>query len=150
VVIKTPPDRLPGKPIVIDGLLHMDGPDGPHRLSGFDYLVLRVETRTEPDQWLTPPVLSQIDAAITAFLMGYQTQFEDLRRACIATAGTNTDMNQRDRARLAKLVMEIIDDGRRLGAVPRETETLKDLTRRFLPSADDPVVAKQRLADLLA
>ncbi|MDG6103070.1 hypothetical protein Daura_16310 [Dactylosporangium aurantiacum] len=144
VIVDAPPGSLGGTLCMSDGLLHLDTGSGPRRLTGVDYLVLRVECRTEPEIWLTPPIQARIDAAGLAYLAG-RNDFKALRTEAVAAAWTLPDLVHRDRIRLAKLVAAKIDEVKQLGAVPSGGDET-----RALPAVDDPALAALRFEDLLA
>ncbi|WP_037309763.1 hypothetical protein [Amycolatopsis orientalis] len=117
-------------------------------LTGFDYLVLRVECRTEHDELRFPQLASLQQRAATEWLSGEVERFKQIRALAITEAVGSADLIARDRFRLAKYVADQIDLVKELGAVPQEDGGFDPVPARLLPDAEE--VAKLTLDDLLA
>jgi hypothetical protein len=133
------------KPVMKDGRLHLD--DKP--ATGVDYLVVRVECRTERDDWRFPELDAAIRAAGDAFLNGYRDVFEDKRKEAIVRAWNSPDLTPVDRKRAAMLVKEELDSLAHLGAMPEE-RTWDRIVDELMRPADDPALATISLDEMLA
>ncbi|WP_066368139.1 hypothetical protein [Herbidospora mongoliensis] len=112
---------------------------------GQDFLVLRLECRTERDDWRFPDLVEIVRRSAEAFFQyGDGQAFRDLRTDAVSRAWNSPDLTPLDRKRVGKAVMQEVDDVLTLGIVP-------DVIGfdRILP-ADDPGLATLNLRDLLA
>lgn len=145
VVANTPPGAF-GEITFVDGRLHADG----RRPTGTDFLVLRLECRTEPERWRLPQFDELVRAAGTAYLHRRQEKFEELRREAVVAAWNSTDFVPVDRRRVAKFVADEIDRVKELGAIAVPDRTLDEAALDGgIPSRKDPDVASLTLDDLL-
>lgn len=150
VVLGSPRERLAGVPAVSGGRLVLTAASGGQRPAGTDYLVLRVECRTERDDWNLPYLDTLIAASAEAYLTGQQSRFESLRTEAVLRAYNSPDLVPVDRKRVALLVRERIDDVQRLGIVPdQQAGTLAKLAPDQLLSPDDPDLSALTLDRLL-
>lgn len=143
VVVGAPPEQLPPDLRIEDGRLHGDA----GLLTGFDYLVLRVECREQHDELRLPQLDELLRRATEEWLAGNEERFTELRTRAIADVVGGADLIHRDRFRLAKYVAARMDQAKELGAVPADTTGFDPLPVRYLPSAAE--VADLTLADLL-
>ncbi len=143
VVINAQEHELPASLRVEDGRLRSDA----GLLTGFDYLVLRVECRTEHDELRFPQLALLQQRATTEWLSGEETRFKQIRALAIAEAVGSPDLISRDRMRLAKYVADQIDLVKDLGAVPGEGGGFDPVPPHLLPGADE--VSRLTLDDLL-
>ncbi|WP_214107917.1 hypothetical protein [Acrocarpospora catenulata] len=141
VVLNTP--KSPGELTIADGLLHVDGV----RPTGIDYLVLRIECRTELPNPITRELADLIARAIEAKLRGHRETFEDLRKEAIIKAWCSPDLVPPDRPRVAKFIAEQIDAAK-LGIVP-PLEPATAGAADHLVARDSPDIRDLTLADLL-
>jgi hypothetical protein len=148
-VVGAPRDGLKGALSVRDGRLRVDPGDGPVPLSGVDFLVLRVECRTERDDWRFPELDELIRRAGTAYLEGHADEYQARRTDAVARAWNSTDLIPTDRRRVAKLVAEEIDAVTQLGAVPGPERVLSEVAPQRLVAPDAPELAHLRLQDLV-
>lgn len=150
VVAAAGAEALPGELTMRSGRVHVivDGQARP--LDGVDYLALRVECRTERDDWRFPELDELIRLAGDSYLRGQQGSYEDRRTEAIAKAWSSPDLTPVDRKRVALLVREELDALTELGAVPRAGWDLAQAAAERLPSADDDRLPGLRLADLAA
>jgi hypothetical protein len=137
-VLAAPEDQLAGTPEIHEGRLHLR--TGAARIlpEGVDYLVVRVECRTERDDWRFPELDALIRAAGEAFLRGHRDTYQDLRTDAIVRAWNSTDLAPADRQRVALLVTEEFDRLGQLGAIPGPERTLHEIASGGLPHRDDP------------
>lgn len=143
VVVGAPPAKVPPDLRFEDGRLH----GGAGLLTGFDYLVLRVECRDQHDELRLPHLDELLRRATEEWLAGHEDRFADLRTTAIADAVSGADLIPRDRFRLAKYVASQMDKIKEFGAAPSESYGFDPLPVKNLPSAEE--VAHLTLADLL-
>lgn len=148
-VIATPPHQLGGTPVIQNGGLHLRTERHLQQLTGVDYLVLRVECRTERDDWRLPELDALIRAAGEDLIRGLQASFAERRTEAIARAWNSADLTPPDRRRVALLVKEELDALGQLGAVPQPEYTLESVALLRLPSPNDDRLADLTLAQLL-
>jgi hypothetical protein len=147
-VIARPRAELPGSLSIQPNLgLCLDDGRGPKQLTGVDYLVLRIECRTERDDWRFPELDALIRAAGEAAIKGYTEMFRDRRTEAITRAWNSPDLTPIDRYRVATLVAEQIDATRKLGVAPGQP--LAAIARTQLPLADAPELRGLKLQDLI-
>jgi hypothetical protein len=135
-VVAAPADKLPRAELDVNdsGQLCRDG----GQLTQYDYLVLRVESRRERDDWRTP----DLDLAITAACHArdidnakkvYKRRYDEV----LSKIYRSPDFTTSQRKKLAKVVKEELDDTS-YGAVSDGGATLADIVaRRGLPSDSD-------------
>jgi hypothetical protein len=150
VVISKPRKDLFGQLSIGASGLCLDSGEGPHQLSGTDYLVVRVECRAERPDWRFPEIDQLMQAAGTAYLRGRVSDFNDLRTEAVTRAWTTPDLIPADRIRVAKLVADEIDKVRELHAVPGPEQSLEVIAQNRLPAADAPELRDLTLRTLLA
>ncbi|WP_243407634.1 hypothetical protein [Frankia canadensis] len=120
-VVNAAPGSLPG-PLTIDagGRLALldgdsggqdDGPGGTRRVTGVDYLVVRVETRAEHDVWLSPAMAALVARARLARARGRMGAFTDYRAEAVTTAWTSDDYVESDRPRIAAAIAAALEAG---------------------------------------
>jgi hypothetical protein len=149
VVLGSPRERLAGTPAVAGGHLVLSAASGEQQPTGTDYLVLRVECRTERDDWNLPYLDTLIAASAEAYLTGQPSRFESLRTEAILRAYNSPDLVPVDRKRVALLVRERIDEVQQLGIVPdKRGYTLAQLAPERLVSPDDPDLTRLTLDNL--
>ena len=144
------PAQLPGSLQIRDGRLQMDIGSGPDLVQGIDYLVLRVECRTERDDWRFPELDALVQRAGVAYLEGHEDEYRARRTEAVARAWSSPDLIPNDRKRVARLVAEEIDGVKELGVVPGESRSLEQSAPQRILAADAPELAGLRLQDLLA
>jgi hypothetical protein len=149
-VVATPPAELRGRLSMQPSGLCLDNGSGPRQLAGTDYLVVRIECRTERDDWRFPELDELIRAAGQSYLSGYLEDFKDRRTEAVSRAWSSPDLTPADRIRVAKLVADEIDAVSTLHAVPGPDRSLEDIADERLPAPDAPELAGLTLSDLLA
>ncbi len=149
-VVRAAPGSLPGElTIDADGRLALLAGGATRRLTGVDYLVVRVETRTEHDVWLSPALLDLVGQARLARAHGRHGAFADYRAEAVTTAWTSGDYVESDRARIAAALAAALDAGAEQAAGADPDSTLTDEVLAHLPTRDDPALAGLTLAGLL-
>lgn len=150
VVLGSEREALAGAPAISGGRLVLRTSSGDQRPAGTDYLVLRVECRTERDDWNLPYLDTLIAASAEAYLTGQENRFGSLRKEAIIRAYNSPDLVPADRVRVAKLVKDRIDEVQQLGIVPGgRAGTLAEVAPDRLVSPDDPGLAGLTLDGLL-
>ncbi|RKT54382.1 hypothetical protein [Saccharothrix australiensis] len=142
-VVSGSPDALPGPLTIVDGRLH--GPRG--LLTGYDFLVLRVECREERDDWSFPELERLRREAVTAYLHGLPETHRDLRNRAVVAVFNSPDLTETDAHRVAKYVRQSIDRVTELGVTPAETDGLDPIPAHKLPDRHE--VEGQTLTSLL-
>lgn len=149
-VLAARPDALPGTPAIVDGRLHLAPGGGAPRLpDGVDYLVLRVECRTERDDWRLPDLDELVRAAGDELIRGDRERYAERRVEALTRAWNSVDLTPLDRRRVALLIQEELDALGRLGVVPAQ-EYERAITARQVPAADDDRLQDLTLDRLLA
>lgn len=135
---------------VVGGRLHRRVGAGTEALTGFDYLVLRLEgsdTRAENSEWITPDLDAAISAASLARDTGKDDEFKRLREDALTKVYFSADFTPGDRKQIAKLLREELDDTE-AGAAGEGDFTLASIvSRRGLPARSE--VDDLTLGDLL-
>lgn len=149
IVLNTPEAKLPGTPEIHDGRLHLRDGDQHHLPTGVDYLVVRIECRTERDDWRFPELDQLIRTAGESHIRGHQDAFKDHRTDAIARAWNSPDLVPTDRKRVALLVKRELDSMGELGIVPGPDQTLETIAPQRLPAADDAALRGMTLDGLL-
>lgn len=149
VVLGAPARQLGGEPVIVDGRLHLRTAAGPVLPTGVDYLAVRVECRTERDDWRLPELDELIRAAGQAAIRGQQEIFADRRTEALVRAWGSTDLVPPDRKRVAMLVREELDSLGELGVVARGERGLAAVAAQRLPARDDARLVGLTLADML-
>jgi len=149
VLLNQPEKTLPGTPVIADGRLRLRTGTGLELPEGVDYLVLRVEGRTERDDWRQPELDAVIRAAGEALIRGQEETYRERRTEALARAWNNTDLVAPDRKRVALMVRQELDDLRQFGAVPAEDRPFEVRAATGLPAADDVRLTDLTLESLL-
>jgi hypothetical protein len=146
-VVNAPEGKVPDSELSIDkdGLPLLNG----RRLSGVDYLLLRVESCRERDDWRDPDLYQAMAAARYARdVEGDRKRYTRLREEALGKIYYSTDFTSVQSKKLALVVMEELDDDES-GAVDAGSATLAEIVaRRGLPS--DGQVETLTLDDLIA
>jgi hypothetical protein len=145
-VIRATEDQLPAAELHVSdsGRLCRNGA----RLTGYDYLVLRVEGCTDRDDWRAPDLDAAIANALYSRDLGHQDSYELLRAQALGKIYDSPDFTPSQRRQIAAAVKEELDDTA-AGAVAAGAMTVAGIVaRRGLPSRDE--VEYLTLADLLS
>lgn len=149
VLLDAPEQQLLGTPTIHDGRLHLRDDRGHSLPTDLDYLVVRIECRSERDDWRLPELDDLIRAAGTAFLQGHQDSYAALRTDAITRAWNSRDLTPLDRKRVALLVRDELDELGELGIVPDEDATLETSAAQRLADPDDPRLDELTLPQLI-
>lgn len=133
VVINAPPATVPGPLRIVGGRLH--GPDG--LLTGFDYLVLRVECREENDEWRFPELERLRREAMSAYHQGQLDLYEQLRTRAVVQVLNSPDLTENDTLRVARYVRLAIDRVTELGVTTANKDSLDPIPPHLLPHRAD-------------
>jgi hypothetical protein len=144
-VIHATEAELPAAELDIqDGRLCRNG----KRLTGFDYMVLRIEGRKERDDWRTPDLDEAIGQAARAKDLGLDSEYERQRANALSTIYLSADLTPPQRRQVAQMVKEELGEVQP-GAVGAGQLTVASIVdRRGLPSRES--VQQLTLADLLS
>jgi hypothetical protein len=128
----------PGTLRVVDSRLHQVGTDGSVRhLLGWDFLLLRVETRSTLDDFWLPEIEDMLDKAVEALTAGLPAIAAHYRSAAIALTWRSPLLAWADRDRVIGAVKGRFDQvaGRPLGAVaPRRPASFTAMVQDYGPS----------------
>ena len=144
-VIRATEDELPAAQLHVDaaGRLCRNGA----RLSGRDYLVLRIEGGRERNDWRAPDLDAAIASALYSRDLGQQGEYSHLRAEALGRIYFSPDFTPPQRQQLAATVKAELDL-QQAGAVSGGGMTVADIVaRRGLPSRGE--VAHLTLAGLL-
>ena len=118
------------------------------RLTGYDFLVLRVEGTADREDWRTPDLDAAIKAAGNARAMARKDEYERLRDEALTKIYLSPDLTGPHQRQLAKLVQEELDTYA-AGAAGAGGMTVADIVaRRGLPSRSE--VQHLTLSELLS
>jgi hypothetical protein len=150
VVIRAGRDELPaGSFAMAGGRLCRVGGGRAEPLTGYDYLVLRLEAVAERDDWRFPEWDALIGQALAAQVQGQLDRYEQLRTDLLARIVTSADLTPTDRIRVATLVRDELAAFRLGAAGEAGPDTIAGLVAaRGLP--DRLAVAHLTPADLLS
>jgi hypothetical protein len=146
VVIGTTEKEVPASTLGVDaaGRLTRQG----KRLTGHDFIMLRVEACQERDDWRTPDLDAAIASAIYARDLGRNEEYRRLREDALGKIYLSPDLTPRQRKQAALLVKEELDEAAP-GAAAEGGMTIAEIVgRRGLPSPAS--VVSLTLEDLLA
>lgn len=145
VVVHATEAELPASELhIADGRLHRGG----SRLTGFDYLVLRVEGRKERDDWRSPDLDQAISAAAYARVLGRMDEYERLRADALTKIFFSPDFTPVQRNQVAQAVKDELGSAEPGAAGAGELTVAAIVDRRGLPSRAQ--VSYLTLAELLS
>jgi hypothetical protein len=144
-VVRTAAKELPDESLSLDE--HGQLCKGGQALTGYDYLVLRIDACQERPDWQTPDIDNAIKAARSAQARGKTKEYRSLANLAITKIWESPDFTTQHQMRLAKTLET--DFGRaKLGSVADGDLTLKGVVDRIgLPSRAE--VAGLTLENLL-
>ena len=145
VVVRATEADLPEAALhLCDGRLCRDG----ERLTGFDYLVLRIEGRQARDDWRTPDLDGAINEAVYARDVGRPDEYERLRANALSKIYFSADFTPPQRKQVAAMVAEELGSAAPGAIAPGETTVAAIVARRGLPSRRE--VEHLTIGELLA
>jgi hypothetical protein len=118
-----------------------------------DYLLLRVEGRTERDDWRLPDIQNPLDQAIVAISEGDDTRADAYRTVALAAAWRSADLARLDRRRVVMAIKEELVDlsTDRRGVTGRAARNLTDLVKaRAIPRARAAAEGELTVAEVFA
>jgi hypothetical protein len=145
-VIRATEREVPPGSLTVDrgGRLCRDG----GWLTGYDYVVLRIEGTRERSDWRTPDLDEAISAALYARDLGRQGEYEQRKAEALGKIWFSPDFTPPQRKQLAKMVSEELGETVP-GAAAEGGMTIREIVaRRGLPSRAE--VQRVTLAGLLA
>jgi hypothetical protein len=144
-VVRATEDELPKAELHLHGgRLCRNG----ERLTGFDYLVLRVEGRRERNDWRTPDLDRAISEAAYARDLGRPDEYERLRAGTLSQIYFSADFTPAQRKQLAEIVKEELGSAAPGAVAGGEMTVASIVARRGLPSRQE--VEHLTLSELLA
>jgi hypothetical protein len=145
-VARAAEQELPSATLSLDaaGRLRRNGA----RLTGYDYMVVRIQGCRERSDWRTPDLDEAIAAALYARNLGRSGEYEQRRAEALGKVYLSTDLTPPQRKQAALAVREELDEAAP-GASAEGGMTMADIVaRRGLPSRAQ--VEHLTLDDLLA
>ena len=139
-----------GRVTSVGGKLVVATAQGQQPIESYDYLVLRIECRTERDDWRFPDLDALIRTAGQAFIQGEQSLFTAKRTEAIARAWNSADLTPMDRKRVALLVKGELDGLGELGLLPGPRRTIDAIAQQHLVDPADPELDGLKLEHLLS
>jgi hypothetical protein len=107
-----------------DRLRYGNSKENNQPLTGYTYMLFRIESRTERDDWSALSNIAEpFNKSIEALGQGEMEKAESLLRTTIVTALQSPDLTRADRSRVVKAMKEAYDQAKKdigLGAVPSE------------------------------
>ena len=132
-IVRATQDEVPAAELhIADGRLCRNGA----RLTGFDYLVLRVEGRRERDDWRTPDLDQAISGAAYAKDVGSLTEYGRLRADALSRIYFSPDLTSAQRRQVAQAVKEELGSAEPGAAAAGDLTVAAIVARRGLPSRD--------------
>jgi hypothetical protein len=137
--------------LVHESRLHTKKGEGSSPLEGYDYMLFRIESRRQREDWRLPHFETLIGEAIDAHFAGKTEEFEGLRNALLAEVWKSPELTPLDRRRVAIAIAEELKEITSLGAGATGTpqSTLEEIVDRRAPDADSSAVGDLTLADLI-
>lgn len=143
-VVRATEAQLPRAELhLADGRLCRNGT----RLTGFDYLVLRIEGRKERDDWRTPDLDRAIGEAAYAKDLGRAEEYQRALSDALSKIWFSADLTTVQRRQLAAAVKEELGAAEPGAVAPGELTAEAIVTRRGLPSRRE--IQHLTLRDLL-
>ncbi len=131
-VVRATEEELPRDSLTLDaaGRLSRDGA----RLTGHDYVVLRVEGTGARQDWRTPDLDEAISTALYARDLGRPDDYEQRRAEALGKVYLSPDFTPRQRQQLALAVKEELDHGVPGAAAEGGMTIAEIVARRGLPT----------------
>lgn len=103
----------------------------PEPLVGYDYMLLRIEGRTERDNWRMPNIEEPLNQAIKETLQGNAEKAKEYKIAALLVIFQSPDLAVGDRRRVADAIEAELAEigGRGLNAAPFEPRSLDDIVK---------------------
>jgi hypothetical protein len=138
---------------VVDGRLHYkkDPGAGSAPLRGYDYMLFRIEGRTERDDWRLSNIDGPLRQAINAYSQGKSDEAAAYRTLALATVYNSPDLAPLDRRRVVEAIKEELqpfEEGK-LGAIGSEAPDLDTLMKqRAITLTDAAVLGEVRPGEI--
>jgi hypothetical protein len=140
---------------VVDQRLHLSAPDGASTsgLTGYDYMLLRIEGREERDDWRIQDIDEPLKRALIALDEGSVAAATAYRAIALAAARRSSDLAEADRARVIKAIKDEFaladerghgatgDEPPDLGEVMRQRAVSRSVAARHAPRNDEELFA---------
>jgi hypothetical protein len=145
VIVRATENELPERELYMNGgRLCRNG----ERLTGFDYIVLRIEGRKERNDWRTPDLDQAISEATYAKAMGRTEDYENMRARALSSIYFSSDLTPPQRKQVAQAVKEELSEATPGATAPGALTIAGIIDRRGLPSREE--VWDLTLAELLS
>lgn len=130
---------------VVDSRLHVSGTP----LTGYDYMLFRIEVRRERDDWRLKDIMDLIRKAKDAWRGRDEEGWRSFGQAAIGLALAHPDLTQPDGERAAKSIqaelLRVKDFG--LGAAPPDDPSLEEIVATHGPPIDEVGHSPRTLSD---
>lgn len=133
VVLATNRDINPDGLSVKDSRLHYSKNGGtPQPLEGYDYMLFRIEGRSERDNWRMANIEEPLNQAIQATIRGDEEGAKGCVTAALLVVWQSPDLAVRDRRRVADAIKAELEEvaGKPHGAVPEEVLSLNQIMEK--------------------
>jgi hypothetical protein len=139
-LVSATPQQIDKDKLSVKGsqLLYAPGSKPPAALVGYDYMLLRIEGRSERDNWRMPNIEEPLNQAIRETLQGNADKAKEYKTAALLVIFQSPDLAVGDRRRVADAIEAELAEiaGRGQGAVPYEPRSLGDIVKaRAVPMA---------------
>jgi hypothetical protein len=109
----------------------------PAPLEGYNYLLFRIESRSERDNWRMPNIEEPLNQAIQATVEGDQAKADGYKKAALLVIWQSPDLAVQDRRRVADAIQAELADvaGQPHGAAPVAVRSLEEIMNaRAMPA----------------
>jgi hypothetical protein len=120
-------------------------------LEGYDYMLLRIEGRSERDNWRMRNIEEPLNQAIDATVRGEQEKAKQYLTATLAVIWQSPDLAVQDRRRVADAIKAelAVIAGEPLGAVNQERRSLEDIVKARVTVAEARKAGALHFSDVL-
>jgi hypothetical protein len=140
-LVKATEEEVPPAKLLVeqDRLRISDGGGGSEALTGYDYLLLRIEGRKERDDWRFKRYEDQIANAIRAHFEDNEPAFKNYRSGLLADVLSSNDLTETDQRRVAVAIKRQLDEAvsAGLGATGDGPPNLDDIMELRAPTPDE-------------
>lgn len=122
--------------VVGDQLRYGDNAASSQPLTGFTYMLFRIESRTERDDWAALTTIAEpFSNAVKALGEAEMQKAEALFKTAVVAALQSPDLTRADRSRVVKAMKEAFEQAKKdigVGAIPDEIVSLSSAMRRAI------------------
>jgi hypothetical protein len=135
VVVRAPQETFCDGQLTVAEDVLVDTATG-SKLTGYDYFVLRIEGRTDRDDWRFPAWDALIGRTLRARIEGQEDDFRARKASLLGQIFASPDLTPADRPRVAQLVKEELDAFTLGAAGDEQPDTVADIVAsRGLPDS---------------